>query len=98
MKVDKNGGASSVLASGTYPYELTLDESNVYWTDHDSTGNGTVMSVPIAGGSPVQLAISKVPGTMGIAVDKNNVYFTTGDGKMMQVSKSGVPPSHSRLL
>jgi hypothetical protein len=90
MKVDKNGGASSVLASGTYPYQLAVDESNVYWTDYDySTGNGTVMSVPIAGGSPVQLAITKDGDTMGIAVDKKNVYFTTGDGKMMQVPKNG---------
>lgn len=90
MKVDKNGGASSVLASGTYPYELTVDEANVYWTDYEySTGNGTVMSVPIAGGSPVQLAITKDGNTMGIAIDKKNVYFTTGDGKMMQVPKNG---------
>lgn len=91
MKVDKNGGASSVLASGTYPYELTVDEANVYWTDHDSTGNGTVMSVPVTGGSPVQLAAAKDTSTMGIAVDKKNVYFTTGDGKMMQVPKHGGP-------
>jgi hypothetical protein len=91
MKVDKNGGASSVLASGTYPYELTVDDANVYWTDYDysSGGNGTVMSVPIAGGSPVRLALTKDGNTMGIAVDKKNVYFTTGDGKMMQVPKTG---------
>ena len=90
MKIDKNGGTSSVLARGTYHYEVTVDEANVYWTDYEySTGNGTVMSVPIAGGSPVQLAITNGGNTMGIAVDEKNVYFTTGDGKMMQVSKNG---------
>jgi sugar lactone lactonase YvrE len=37
----------------------------------------------------VQLAITEDGNTMGIAVDKKNVYFTTGDGKMMQVPKNG---------
>ena len=67
-----------------------MDEANLYWTDYDfSNGNGTVMSVPSAGGSPVRLAVTNGGNTMGIAVDEKNVYFTTGDGKMMQVPKNG---------
>ncbi len=45
------------LASGlTGPNGITVDKSNVYWTNDDVTGtNGLIMSVPINGGAPVTL-------------------------------------------
>ena len=92
MKVDKNGGAASVLAAAESPYELTVDEANVYWTGYDlAAAGGTVMKVPTAGGAPVKLAAGLSVETLGIVIDQNNVYFTTGDGRMMQVPKNGGP-------
>ena len=81
-------GCLVALASGQEnPVALAVDATSVYWTNHGSgqfTSDGSVMSVPIAGGTPVTLAPGRVaPG--GIAVDASNVYWTEygGNGKAL---------------
>jgi hypothetical protein len=78
------GGASSAsgsnlvtLAQGAItPFTIALDSTSVYWANYSNDGNydGTVMKVPIVGGSPVTLATG-ITGANGIAVDSSGVYF-----------------------
>jgi hypothetical protein len=87
LSAPKAGGATTTLASGGYPYEVALDDANVYWTDND----GPIWKVAKTGGSPIKLADQTTVNSfqpMGIAVDGANVYFDTSDGKIWQVSKA----------
>jgi len=75
MKVPRSGGgAVSVLASGQeYPSGLAIDQTHAYWIEE---GRRRVMKVPLSGGLPVTIASMQRPGG-GIAVDAENVYWTT---------------------
>jgi hypothetical protein len=66
------------------PQRIARDTSYVYVTTTDS-----VLAVPIAGGAapPLVLAMNEAS-PFGIAVDENNVYWTTADGRVRAV---GVP-------
>lgn len=79
------------LASAQFtPNCLTVDTTNVYWT----TGDGKVMSVPIAGGEPTVLASDQTP-PLGLAVDATSIYWVTSSansGAVMSVSKAGGSP------
>jgi hypothetical protein len=76
-----------VLASGqAYPAATAVDATSIYWT---AEGDGTVMKLPLAGGTPTVLA--SVPGSpgagKGIAVDATSVYWTDWtSGKVMKVT------------
>ncbi|MEP7125167.1 MAG: MopE-related protein, partial [Byssovorax sp.] len=72
MKMPVGGGAATTLASGVGARSLALDAASVYWTD----SSGKVMKVPVGGGAPVTLA-SGQDTPADIAVDANNVYWTT---------------------
>ena len=55
---------------------MTVDATNVYWTQND----GTIMSVPISGGNVTTLAAGQTAPS-GIAVDATSVYWVTrGNG------------------
>ncbi len=76
MKVAVGGGTPVALASGqAAPVEMAIDETNIYWLN--IAGTKGVMTVPIAGGTPVQVAPASSP--FGLAVDGTTVYFTDGD-------------------
>ncbi len=71
---DGGGGSGLVtLASGQgNPFGLVVDSANVYWTDNSA---GTVMSVPLGGGTPTTLA-SGQNSPLSIAVNSTNLYWT----------------------
>jgi hypothetical protein len=95
MKVPLGGGAAVTLASVGFDAReggawMTVDAHNVYWTDSDGL-DGTVWSVPIAGGTPVMLACGqKYP--LAIAVHGASLYWTDAgdpykhDGAVMKLS------------
>jgi streptogramin lyase len=76
------------------PYGITLDATNVYWTNH---GTGTVMKAPKAGGAPIVVAKGQnAPGA--IVVDANNIYWinegapAAKQSAIMKISKSAPAP------
>lgn len=93
MSVPATGGVPTTIASNQdYPWAVAVDGNNVYWTNYDGasaifvgtpTNAGTVMEVPLGGGTPVTLA-SALQGPWGIAVDAANVYFTTAGGNKVK--------------
>jgi hypothetical protein len=98
MKVGLDGQGLLTLASGlgqgTLP-AIAVDAEGVYWTDPTA---GTVMEVPIGGGTPVTLASGQVS-PEGIAADSSGVYWVTaGDGSagfngtVMRVGHDGGDP------
>lgn len=64
-----------------YPFEITSDDTNVYWTEfgeNQGTGNGSVKGCPLAGcGSALIVYATALTNPRGIASDGTNVYFGT---------------------
>jgi hypothetical protein len=74
-----NGSAAPVLL-GAYPgcarpWGVVVDSSFAYWTD---ASLGTVMKVPIGGGTPVTLA-SGLAGPFNMAQDLTAIYWVDAD-------------------
>jgi hypothetical protein len=83
MKAPLDGGMATTLVSELAEC-LTVDATNVYWTNSGCSGGfdqetvcgiGSVMWVPVDGGTPATLASSEL-GPVAVAVDSANVYWT----------------------
>ncbi len=87
-----DGGGSGVgvtkLATGPdNTVAMAIDATNIYWAAQaDQSGEGTIMSVPIAGGAVTTLATGQDPG--GLAVDATTVYWTS-DSQVFSVPIGG---------
>jgi hypothetical protein len=81
------GGPPSVVASALgWPGGITVDATNIYWTDEI----GTVAKRAIAGG-PITTIASNQNSPYGIAVDATSVYFTLDPYQAQGgVSKAGI--------
>ncbi len=95
VKVDKMGGSLVTLASEPAGIRnLAVDSSNVYYTT-----SGSVVSVPLGGGTP-QTLVSLQQGTpVSIAVQGSYVYYGTDSrgsspaGTLMRVPVGGGTPT-----
>jgi hypothetical protein len=81
-----NGACDSLLLSSGFvpPGRLAIDANDAYWTN----GDGTIRSVPLAGGTTTTLATG-LSQPMGIAVDAQNVYAVSHDGRIVSVPLAG---------
>lgn len=85
---------SDVVTNGVNVYWTTqsgiaVDANNVYWTNY---GSGTVMSVPIGGGTLVTLANTTQESPDGIVVDGTSVYWANANGNTTKGSISKLTP------
>jgi hypothetical protein len=81
------GQCITVLASGLpNPSDIRVNATNVYWNDQDATGGyGTIMTVPLGGGTPTTLASDSVgsstqPPIVDIDIDSSNIYWVASTG------------------
>jgi hypothetical protein len=75
MAISATGGTPMTLAAGQAgPAYIAVNATNVYWTNIQ--GNGTIMTVPLSGGTPTTLVTSS--GDARLALDATNVFFTGG--------------------
>jgi hypothetical protein len=87
-KMDFAGGSVVTLASWDYyagPLSVAVDASSVYWVNRQGLqGLGSIMKVPIDGGTAVALA-SKPVSPLYLAVDASSVYWST-DNAIVKVT------------
>lgn len=90
-KADMALANDSVIAVGDQPWDITVDDTNVYWTERGSGPSaGRVMKATKAGGmGPVELAATQ-NGPRGVAIDQTHVYWTNQEeGTVRRVLISG---------
>lgn len=92
-KVPIDGGGKVTLATVdtmTSPFAMTIDGANVYWTSHGSdTNTGSVMKVPLAGGTITTLA-SGYDLPSAIAVGNGAVFFMSHGPDGATLKKVGI--------
>jgi len=74
-KLDGSGTPITLAPAGTAAYGIAVDSRNVYWVAQPN-----VMSVPLDGGTPTQLATGTLP--HAVATDGKSVYFTDSTAVM----------------
>ena len=81
VRAPLSGGAVSVLASASYPNDVDVDATNIYYGDDYG-----LWRVAKAGGTPTQLVTAS--GVYNVATDGTWVFYTDGSA-LYRVSASG---------
>jgi hypothetical protein len=102
MKVPVAGGTATTLVppkgGGFLSEFIAVDQDRVYWTLWDGFMNdagyisdrrGVLLSVPLAGGEPVELA-SGSGRPQGLASDGQQLYWGTSGGEIRKTTRDGV--------
>jgi hypothetical protein len=100
FRVPIGGGTVETLVAGGPPDaayagggDIAVNATHLYWTQPGATPTtGTVMAIPLDGGSPTTLA-SDQDGPGAIALDATNVYWVTyNGGTVMALPLAGGTP------
>jgi len=77
------------LASGQpNPAAIVVDSANVYWSTEPPSGNNNgILKVPVGGGTPAVFLFPSF--SIALALDLNNVYFTTGSAVWLEPKSGG---------
>ncbi|RLB51812.1 MAG: hypothetical protein DRJ42_16180 [Deltaproteobacteria bacterium] len=88
--VDAGRPEPVVVDTGSFPFALVADATNLYWADFDG---GALHRLPIAGGPSTELVPSRPsPGVYGLAVADGAVYMCdSSTGEIRHVSTAGGP-------
>jgi len=90
QKVPLAGGTAQQLATGIWASNIVVDASYVYASLDDSSGTGSIVKVPIAGGAAVTLAPAQLNNGQ-LAIDSTYVYWVSlGDGTQMNNTNGSV--------
>ncbi len=93
MRVAKDAAegiaSEKIVAGAPKPDEIVMDDENIYWLIWGGEGSPPlpVMFAPKKGGEAKRLTPAYA-GTSGISIDKDFVYWMTGDG-IKKISKKG---------
>lgn len=91
-QVALNGGPTTMLATGHVAEGIAVDATSVYWVNGGGLSAGSLMKVPIGGGTPETLA-SGLQGATSLAIDATNAYIATGaspsSGAIVRVPLTG---------
>jgi hypothetical protein len=88
MEVPVTGGVAITLAANqAAPAALTVDSGDLYWVAAGSSssggvpvaGTGSVVKLPLSGGSPVTLATGQTAPRWGLALAGHDVYWLTDE-------------------
>jgi hypothetical protein len=83
---------SSPLAIGPPAAAIAVDETDVYFAmNSDWSGTGTILRVPVGGGTPTTLATGRTGSVVAIAVDSSNVYWIEGEGTIQEGAVAAMP-------
>ncbi len=82
------GGSGEVIATGSSPCAVTVDDTTVYWTD---PGLKTVSSIPIAGGTATTLATNLFQ-PFFLQHDATNLYWGLYSNDIAQIPLAGGTP------
>jgi hypothetical protein len=84
MRVSLGGGAPTTLAVGQHsPGAITVDATNVYWTNQgwqSGLADGSVMKAPLGGGTATALATGLQSPPGALAVDAESAYWVRQGG------------------
>jgi len=85
----QGGGSETIIKGAPAPDEILLDSENFYWLIWSGEGSPPhpVMFAPRTGGEPKKLTPPQT-GTSGLSLDKDFVYWMTGDG-IRKIPKAG---------
>ena len=91
MKVGLGGSGLTTLASGQDgPNAIAIDATNVYWNGYSADIGGSLMKIALGGGAPTTFAVGLSRFVPPIAVDANDLYWSSGTASgVMKIALGG---------
>ncbi len=87
--VGEGSGSEKIIARAPKPDEMVMDDENIYWLIWGGEGSPPLpVMFALKKGGEAKTLTPAYPGTSGISIDKDFVYWMTGDG-IKKIAKAG---------